>query len=717
MFSDGLLLRSSGVEQMVILGMAVVALVLIVLAHNSMRSLFGVLALLAKLVALALLTFLLLRPEQRRELPSTQEPSLLILKDASPSMETRDITEDNSVLSRTEAHKSFFTSDEWKKFASGTTMQIQERNFAQGATETDLSAILQEAQSLSPTTVLLVSDGAWNAGEPPARYGQEYRLADIALYSLALGSAQRMPDLSVEVIEAPLMVETEEPFALKLELRSSYPDRVKTTLRVTDGNTIIEEQEVSLEPRSKQVIDIVHDFAQDGVYDLSAELVPVADEVILDNNTAKTKITSRAQEMKVLLIDTLPRWEYRFIRNAMMRDERVEVSCLLLHPGMEPGTGPSYIGKFPDSLAEFDVILLGDIGIAEGQLTQEEVDMITQAVRERATGLILLPGQKGWQQTLVENKEFKKLYPVEFDTELGGERLRHSAQLKLSLAGQSSLLMNLASDRSGNASLWESLPGFNWYQPTASLKAGATALAYHDNAQNQNGAMPLVVTSPAGRGKVLYMGIDASWRWRRGVEDLYHYRFWRQMSRWMSYQRNLTEGQQARLFLSQDSIKLGDEMRLSLQAMTTEAKPASLEKIKLIVTIPDNSKRLIPLVKHTEWGEFKGRLQPDLAGICELEVLVEGQSVAMRSFQVLPAQQESIGEPADYDTLKELAHLTQAASVPYENRNDLLALLEKAANPPVRYEFLPLAHQWSWYIAIITALIASWIFRRAGGGE
>ena len=44
----------------------------------------------------------------------------------------------------------------------------------------------------------------------------------------------------------------------------------------------------------------------------------------------------------------------------------------------------------------------------------------------------------------------------------------------------------------------------------------------------------MIVTRSAGNGKVLYMGTDSAWRWRKGVEDTYHYRFWGQVVRWMS---------------------------------------------------------------------------------------------------------------------------------------------------------------------------------------
>ena len=44
------------------------------------------------------------------------------------------------------------------------------------------------------------------------------------------------------------------------------------------------------------------------------------------------------------------------------------------------------------------------------------------------------------------------------------------------------------------------------------------------------------------------MGTDGAWRWRKGVEDKYHYRFWGQVVRWMAYQRNMAKGETMRLY-------------------------------------------------------------------------------------------------------------------------------------------------------------------------
>ncbi len=55
------------------------------------------------------------------------------------------------------------------------------------------------------------------------------------------------------------------------------------------------------------------------------------DEAIAENNERTFHISVRVEKLKVLVVDSLPRWEYRYLRNALARDPGVDMRCLLLH--------------------------------------------------------------------------------------------------------------------------------------------------------------------------------------------------------------------------------------------------------------------------------------------------------------------------------------------------------------------------------------------------
>ena len=130
------------------------------------------------------------------------------------------------------------------------------------------------------------------------------------------------------------------------------------------------------------------------------------------------------------------------------------------------------------------------------------------------------------------------------------------------------MLTALDDDPQTNWAVWESLPGFYWHAAVVRAKAGSEVLAVHAESSNQYGRVPLLVTRPAGAGKVLFMGIDSVWRWRMGVEDQYHYRFWGQVIRWMAYQRNMAVGETMRLSYRPDQPEIGETVTLRASVIT-----------------------------------------------------------------------------------------------------------------------------------------------------
>ena len=223
----------------------------------------------------------------------------------------------------------------------------------------------------------------------------------------------------------------------------------------------------------------------------------------------------------------------------------------MFHPDSENvGGGEGYLDEFPgeDTLSDYDVIFLGDVGVAPEQLSFENVSALKQHVSNQAAGLVLMPGFRGFQLTLLETT-LEPLFPVIMDTaQPRGWGSASPGQFELTELGARSLLTRLEDTENANANLWSSLPGFQWFAGISRAKAGSEVLATHSSDTNQYGRIPLIVTKTFGTGKILFMGTDGAWRWRKGVEDKYHYRFWGQVARWMAYQRNMASDELMRLF-------------------------------------------------------------------------------------------------------------------------------------------------------------------------
>ncbi|MEO1994595.1 MAG: hypothetical protein ABGZ17_04905, partial [Planctomycetaceae bacterium] len=321
-----------------------------------------------------------------------------------------------------------------------------------------------------------------------------------------------------------------------------------------------------------------------GDFRLTLRIPHLEQDLFPENNALSTPIAVRREQLQVLVVESYPRWEYRYLRNALERDPGVEVTCLLFHPELRKvGGGRDYIKRFPSTneLNRFDVVVLGDVGLGPKQLTAAQVQDLKQLVSAQAAGLVFLPGRYGWQDTLTSSG-LADLYPVVLDAARPtGNGSSVAGHFSLTQAGQHSLLTRLADSDQDNVAIWSKLPGFHWYAGIQRAKAGAEVLAVHHREATPSGRVPLIVTKSYGTGKVLFMGTDSAWRWREGVEDRYHYRFWGQVARWMAYQRQKSQGKSLRLFCTPDRPRVADTV--TLNANVLDALGGFLEQGLLVV--------------------------------------------------------------------------------------------------------------------------------------
>jgi len=373
-------------------------------------------------------------------------------------------------------------------------------------------------------------------------------------------------------------------------LRSHLDREVRTVVRLQDGQGPELAKEVVI-PAHGQVQDALFWVpATEGKVNLRLVVAAEPDELRTDNNEQRFTVVVRKEILRVLVVDSLPRWEYRFLRNALQRDPGVQVDTVLWHPGMASGEGRGYLPAFPsgkDRLSAYDVVFLGDVGVGDGQLTETDATDLRGLVEQQGSGLVFLPGPLGRQQSLWSGP-LGDLLPVELDdTKPQGMVSTAPLPLALTVRGRGHLLTMLASSEDQNARIWGSLPGFTWYAPVRKARPGADVLAVHDTARTEWGRIPLLVTRVWGAGQVLFMGTDAAWRWRRGVEDVYHYRFWGQVVRWMAYRRHLATERGLRVFYQPDNPRRGETV--IVRATVLEAlsgQPVSGAAVRAEVTAP-----------------------------------------------------------------------------------------------------------------------------------
>ncbi len=684
-----------------------------------------------------LVVLLLWKPEWLTVLHPHSKPRIAILWDASKSMETIDaempqmFSPTRAVVSRKDWTRSALDSPLWGPLENGDKNEVVDRAFAappENPAElpmagTDLCAPIEDLleNETNLRAVVMISDGDYNLGQPPVVAAQKLLQRGVPLFTIPVGSKNRLPDLDLLSVTAPAYGIVGENVQIPFTIRSSLDREVKTIVRLKDETGREKTKEVTLPPGQPSYESILWRIEKEGAATLELS-VPMADgERIEANNSRKFTLSGRPESIKVLVIETLPRWEYRYLRNALSRDPGVELSCLLLHPQLGKGDGPDYIQEFPskpEDLAKYDVIFIGDVGVGPDQLTKEQCDLLKGLVENQASGIVFLPGAQGNEFTL-QDTGLWDLMPVVLDPEnKNGISDEVASPMRLTGEGRSSLLTMLADSEDANPQVWESLPGFYWHAPVVKSKGGTEVLAVHMNRGGRFGPIPLIVTKTAGNGKVLFMGIDSAWRWRRGVEDKYHYRFWGQVARWMSYQRNMAAGERVRLYFTPERPVPGDTVTFNANAFNAAGAPLEEGTVYVDAVAPDGTKERIALEKNnTAWGAFSGRMKISLPGEWQLRASIDDPAAKPVETKLLAQgiELEQSGQPARPEVLAEMARIAKGRMIGPEQLPDLIKEIESLPEPRPIENRLPLWSHWASVALVVFLLSLFWIGRKLNG--
>jgi len=681
-----------------------------------------------RLSIIAIGAFLLNQPEWIEEFRPDQKSVMAVLWDGSRSMETKDVIvgegSNRKQVSRHEAIAPLIDPKAWSELGPKTDVAIESFSGEQATDGTNLSEPLTQVAEKHRNLrgIVLMSDGDWNIGKPPIQAAAALRQKNIPVFVVPVGSKTRLPDIELVSVDVPTFGIAGKSVRIPISIESSLPRDYSTTVKLkgSDGTEATRDVKIGAMGRTNDAI--IWKPVANGDFTVTVEVPKQSEELLEDNNQQTAPISIRDEKLRVLVIESLPRWEYRYLRNALSRDPGVEVSCLLFHPGLSKvgGGNKDYLKAFPeglDELSKYDVIFLGDVGLDDGQLTVEQCRLIKGLIEHQASGLVFMPGFLGRQFSLLET-ELGDLCPVQMDSsQPSGWGSRSPGHFELTELGRRSLLTKLADTQDDNLEVWANLPGFQWYAPVLRAKAGTEVLAVHQSVSNESGHVPLLVTRTYGTGKVLFMGTDGAWRWRKGVEDKYHYRFWGQVVRWMAYQRNMAKGETMRLFHTPDQPQTRQMVTINAHVMESSGEPLQKGEVSVRITAPSGKGQTIRLISDgDEWGVFTGKVLVTEPGKHSAVLFCKETNATLEtSLFVQGGTMERLGLPARPEVLEEIARMTRGEVFSPDQPDQIMRLLAELPEPPPSIRRLPLWSHPAVAGLVILLLGVFWVGRKGVG--
>jgi hypothetical protein len=583
-----------------------------------------------------------------------------------------------------------------------------------------LDYVLQDTAGQPVAGIVLLSDGGQNIGDDPALSAKRAAEARAPIYTVGFGDPTPPQDVAVATLLADEVVRKGDEVVVTASLRQRgfRGKTVPVALRL--GDRVLRKENVTLgREGEKQEINLAFTPDIAGARTLTISVPGQQGELSLSNNQKSWPIRIIDKKLKILYVEGHPRWEYRYLKNAILRDRTTLFSCILADadPSLG-GEGNQPIYAFPKdkkALFDYDILILGDV--PRDFFTAVDLKNIRAFVEERGGSLITMAGELflPWQY---RNSDLEAVWPIVVPATRREQLFRDPFQLELTDAGTRNPMLFLVPDVSKNRSLWHSLPGMYWCGIADRAKPGATVLAQHPSLTGTDGKIPLMAIQQVGEGTSFMTMVDSTWQWRFRVGDKYFYRFWGQVVRSLTPHELPGANRFMRLTVDRPTLMLGEKVGIRARLLTPNFHPVRVKEVTVEMQRSDGQRfpvKLEPVpgaagVYSGEWlpprpGAYKGVLQAPGGGRGEsiTNVVVEASSLELEE----PEQHEK--------TLRRLAALSGGKYLLWSEAAGLPGLIpdrSQEVSSRVEHELwdapLPL-------IVFVLLLVSEWIFRKRKG--
>ncbi len=589
--------------------------------------------------------------------------------------------------------------------------------------------VLSELRGIPPTALVMLTDGQTTDGEPLPKAAEAARRADVPLYLVGLGDPQ--PPRNVEVADMEVddvaFVDDVIPFTARLASQGYAGEEL--TIRLSEKSTpngqprVLTTKTIKAPPdgRSIRIPELDHRPREVGEITYIIESIPKDREQSTADNRVERKVTVKKEKLKILLVDGQPRYEYRYLKTFLERDETIELSALLLSSDPEyADQDNTAVPVFPtnrDDLFAYDVVVLGDI--PGGFLTATQMKHLADFVTVKGGGLVVIAGQT-FTPLAFKGTPLEDLLPVELADARDPTRGATAGDIaafrpRLTLEGRTSPIFRFGSDEASSLTIWDGLQELYWYMEAPRKKPAAVVLAEHPTAVGSDGPLALLAYHFAGSGKVYYQAVDDTWRWRFRVGDKYFGRYWIQLLRFMA-RNKLLGNRQAELLADRARYQRGDMVQLRVRFVNPAVTPPG-DRVRVELTRQGLPARVIDLPKVVgSENLFQTGLNTLAEGTYTARLLpppVLDPPVMPVSFTIEPPASERAKPSMNREDLTIAARASEGRFFTAAGLETLADTLPPPAKVPLDTDPpIPIWNSWPILSLFLLILLSEWLLRR-----
>jgi hypothetical protein len=264
-----------------------------------------------------------------------------------------------------------------------------------------------------------------------------------------------------------------------------------------------------------------------------------------------------------------------------------------------------------------------------------------------------------------------------------------------------------------------------WYQPVRSKHPQATVLAEHPTATCVDGKekQPLIAVRPYGRGEVVYLGFNETWRLRRKFGERYYRQFWGQMIERLALNHALGDEKRFVVRTDRRHYQIDEPVTVTIEAFSKDFEPMGDkdllgEKLQGELLLPAESGGhgggVQPLaITQRKKGLFEARFNALVAGQHRLRVTdpVTAKPVEW-TFQVLGTPVERQQATRNVELQKALALETGGRDYDLKDAGSLAGDLRAPPKTEKTIEVISLTSTWLCFGLLAGLLVSEWLVRK-----
>jgi len=483
---------------------------------------------------------------------------------------------------------------------------------------------LREHRGVYCPGLLLLTDGANNVADYLDPTIDDIARRRTPIYVAAFGQ-ENPRDISLDAILGEDIVFVNEKAKYFVSITQSGYSGKPIPVRAAFGAESITVPDYQTDKDGNNTFPVEFKPSAPGVFDLVVEVPPDAQESTAENNKITRRVRVIKDRIRVLMVFGWPSWDYRFLCGAFERDRRVDHHIYLqsvdrrFFKYRQDRLIEQLPTKSEDLFSHYDMIVMSRVDLAT--LPPAFLDLMQRFVTDEGGGLVVLSDNSDLPFSFKGTK-LEAMLPVKLKAPAGPSNLSQEMfkpldtpyRLQLTEDGQGNPLTTFDANRDANKKIWDSFPPCFELVTMVEPKPSAIPLVTASVGPGSP-TYPGIAYQSYGKGTVLYLGFDSTWRWRKEYGDRYFRDFWGKVIQFLGMPHLLGESAQARLFCDRMTATVGERVLVTAEIRNRDYSPYVAESMAVTISQEGQPDRKLSLIGVNERpGIFRATVYPEEDG-------------------------------------------------------------------------------------------------------